>query len=199
MLVALRTALASRLLHLAALLLLSFAAANAQPESEQAWIDISLDTQGRVTRAAVQQQPPSVTSDLESWVMATSFDPPAVNAEPVPSTTSVSVEFSLQDAESGDGLKVLSHTTGPRPVSIKEPKYPHSDRKKGLEGWVQMIVTINADGDVTDAQVTRASNESFEHDALKAIKHWKYKVPTVNGRAIGTATEQTIFFRLDQS
>jgi len=194
-----RTILNSWLSKTMALLFLGCAAANAQPETEQAWIDISLDTQGRVTQAVVQQQPPSVTSDLESWVMATSFDPAVVNAEPVPSTTSVSVEFSLQRDESGDGLKILSHTTGPRPISIQEPKYPHSDRKKGLEGWVQIIVTMNADGDVTDAQVTRSSDESFEHDALKAIKHWKYKMPTVNGRAIGAATEQTIFFRPDQN
>jgi len=190
---------ASWLSQTAALLCFAGAVANAQPETEQAWIDISLDAQGRVTEAVVQQQPPTVTSDLESWVMATSFDPAVVNAEPVPSTTSVSVEFSPQDDESGDGLKVLAHTTGPRPISIREPKYPHSDRKKRLEGWVQMIVTMNADGEVTNAQVTRSSDESFEHDALKAIKHWTYKMPTVNGRAIGAATEQTIFFRPDQN
>ena len=203
MLVALRTVLVSRLLVSAALMLLGFAAISAQAGTEQAgqqqaWIDVSLDAQGRVINAAVVQQPPAVTRDLESWVKATSFDPAVVNAEPVPSTTSVSVQFSLSDADQGYGLKVLSHTTGPRPISIEQAKYPRSARKEGLEGWVDLYVTMDAKGKVTEATVGRSSDESFVKNAKKAIKHWKYKVPTVNGRAIGTVTEQTVYFTSPQ-
>lgn len=177
---------------------ISGAASAGDAENGMAWIDVSLDSGGNVLDASVEQAPTALMEPIESWARATTFEPAVVDGQSVPSTTSVSLEFSLEEAEGGYGLRFLAYTRGPRPVKTREPRYPRRGLEKGLEGRVRINFTVSATGDVEDPSVVESSDKSFDRAAMQSIKHWKFKVPTANGNAVSTVMEQTIEFRIER-
>jgi|GEM_PF-2603012 len=177
---------------------ISGAASAEDAEKGMAWIDVSLDSGGNVLDASVEQAPTALMGPIESWARATTFEPAVVDGQSVPSTTSVSLEFSLEEVEGGYGLRFLSYTTGPRLVKTREPRYPRRNLEKGLGGWVRLKFIVSPTGDVEDASVVESSDESFDKAALRAIERSKFKAPTVNGQGISTVMEQTTEFRVER-
>lgn len=182
------------------IILAFFSAAAGAEDTRTGWasIDVSLDGAGRVLEASAVKAPTPLVEPIESWVKTTIFEPAVVDGQTVPSTTSVSLQFSLEEVEDGYALKFLSYTTGPRLVSASEPRYPRRNLEKRLEGWVQLKFTVSPTGEVEDASVVESSDQSFDKAALRAIKRFKYKAPTVNGQGISTVMEQSIEFRIDR-
>jgi TonB family protein len=54
------------------------------------------------------------------------------------------------------------------------------------EGWVEMSLTVLADGRVTDVQVVDASDPDarFDEAALRAMTGWTYNPATLDGRPV---------------
>jgi TonB family protein len=64
-----------------------------------------------------------------------------------------------------------------------EPLFPESARRKGLTGWVEVAFTVNAKGQVEDAQVRASSPEDvFDDAAVKAVRQWRYDPPLIDGK-----------------
>ncbi|MGD8977907.1 MAG: energy transducer TonB [Gammaproteobacteria bacterium] len=185
---------------LIAVMLAVFSAAAGAEDSRtgSAAIDVSLDGAGRVLEANVVKAPTPLVDPIESWVRTTIFEPAVVDGQAVSSTTSVLLQFSLDEVEDGYALKFLSYTTGPRLVRASEPRYPRRNLEKGLGGWVRLKFTVSPTGDVEDASVVESSDQSFDKAALQAIERFKYKAPTVDGQGIRTVMEQTIEFKVDR-
>ena len=56
------------------------------------------------------------------------------------------------------------------------PEYPPIARKAGVEGRVQLLIVVDEEGNVIDAQVVFANPPGiFEEAAIKAIMQWKFK------------------------
>jgi protein TonB len=61
-------------------------------------------------------------------------------------------------------------------VKLVEPQYPQAAQVRGIEGWVDLTLTVAASGDVIDARVEeREGSRSFERAALLAVRQWKYE------------------------
>jgi TonB family protein len=87
------------------------------------------------------------------------FDPPL--DQPAPST--------------GSGPEVPS-TAALKPLKLVEPQYPQAAQVRGLEGWVDLRLTVAPSGDVIHARVEeREGSRSFERAALFAVRQWKYE------------------------
>jgi TonB family protein len=75
----------------------------------------------------------------------------------------------------GSGPEVPS-TAALKPLKLVEPHYPQAAQVRGLEGWVDLALTIAPSGDVIDARVEeREGSRSFERAALLAVRQWKYE------------------------
>ncbi len=72
------------------------------------------------------------------------------------------------------------------------PVYPPRAARKKTEGWVEVEITIDSMGKVTDARVLRTKKNShvFNNSALKAVKQWSYEPPINFG--IKTELKKTV-------
>ncbi|ABI66511.1 outer membrane transport energization protein TonB [Maricaulis maris MCS10] len=60
-------------------------------------------------------------------------------------------------------------------VELVAPEYPRGAERRGIEGSVRIAYSIDADGNVVNAQVVEASPEGvFDRAALAAIENWRY-------------------------
>ncbi|WP_291844859.1 energy transducer TonB [Maricaulis sp.] len=60
-------------------------------------------------------------------------------------------------------------------VELVAPEYPRGAERRGIEGTVRIAYSIDADGNVVDAQVVEANPEGvFDRAALSAIESWRY-------------------------
>ncbi len=86
------------------------------------------------------------------------------------------------------------------PLTLLPPQYPPSARMRQIEGWVQMLFTVNADGSVSDPLVVEAEPPAiFDEAAMNAARRWRFRPVVRNGEAIETLAQIRINFSLDSS
>jgi protein TonB len=84
------------------------------------------------------------------------------------------------------------------PRSELKPPYPPSEQRMGTEGSVTVRVLIGADGRVKAAEKVRATNDAFYQATLRhAMRNWRFKPATVDGRPIESSMVMTLHFKLD--
>jgi len=65
------------------------------------------------------------------------------------------------------------------------PRYPNRALSRGIEGWVLLEFTINALGQAIEPIVIDAEPPgTFDRAAINAVKKWKYRPKTEDGRAV---------------
>ncbi|MFQ2909013.1 TonB family protein [Aeromonas allosaccharophila] len=62
------------------------------------------------------------------------------------------------------------------PLQRIEPVYPYRAQQSGIEGFVTLRFSVNADGGVQDVEVVEAKpKRQFERAAIQAINKWRYQ------------------------
>lgn len=138
--------------------------------------------------------PPPVSQVAPKLVVRTSAEPGDLLDVPISAQQPV---MSLQ----GPTLETpASHDKAATPLVRIEPKYPPAAARDGINGWVRLRFNIAADGRVTDVKVLAAEpRRVFDHEAMRALKNWKYQPKLENGRAVAQSDlEVQLDFRLDQ-
>ncbi|MCJ8318461.1 MAG: energy transducer TonB [Colwellia sp.] len=89
------------------------------------------------------------------------------------------------------GIKASLNSSGQlsdndaRPIVQIPPKYPMKAASNGIEGWVKLAFSINKLGEVFDVKVLDSKpKRTFDKAARQALKKWKYRAKTQNGKAI---------------
>jgi TonB family protein len=78
-------------------------------------------------------------------------------------------------------------------VKITAPQYPESARKRGIEGWVEVVFTVMPNGEVENVEVRNASPaDVFDEAAMRAVRQWRFEPVLRNGQKI----EQRAMIRL---
>jgi protein TonB len=77
------------------------------------------------------------------------------------------------------------------------PVYPIQARRRGTEGWVKVLLTVDEKGDVTETVIVDADPEGvFEKSVKHCISRWRFKPGTVGGVPVKARFETTIEFKL---
>jgi TonB family protein len=147
------------------------AAADPKPEvtepskDERRTVDAPAATDRRAGRSATTAADSRRPSARGTAAVA---DPPPVKpAEPAPS----------QPAEAPPAtLRAGVETSVPQRTHYVPPAYPADARAAGIEGTVNVELTINTDGRVSDAHVVR-SIPALDAAALAAVRQWEFKPP----------------------
>lgn len=84
----------------------------------------------------------------------------------------------------------------PVPIARPEPEYPEAARRIHLEGMVILEAVISADGAVGDVRVVHSANPLLDTAAEKAVRQWRYRPATLNGRAVSVYLTVTMTFGL---
>ncbi|MDQ8756965.1 TonB family protein [Sphingosinicella sp. LHD-64] len=78
-----------------------------------------------------------------------------------------------------------------------QPPYPTSEQRAQREGTVRVRVTIGADGRVRAVERLSATSDAFWAVAERqALRHWRFRPATVDGRPIESTKVMTLHFRL---
>jgi len=87
------------------------------------------------------------------------------------------------------GIRVIGHDIHP-PVAIHrvDPKVP------GVRGIVIIETIIDLDGNVCDAAVLKGINPEADAAALAAVKQWRFRPATLNGKTVAVYFDLTVRF-----
>ena len=84
------------------------------------------------------------------------------------------------------------------PLTMLPPQYPPSARMRRINGWVDLLFTVNADGTVSDVTVMNSEPvEIFDKAATDAALRWRFRPVTRNGLAVETLAQIRINFSLE--
>jgi len=137
------------------------------------------------------------------------YQPTLLNGEPVEVATEIDVNFSLADggastgpaeagnppASNGPGLQAGA-VTPPVPTYKPDPAYTEEARKAKIEGTVTLAVTIDAQGDVTNCQVTNGLDKGLDEQAIKTVRTWKFKPALRDGIPVAVRVTARVNFKL---
>jgi periplasmic protein TonB len=102
-----------------------------------------------------------------------------------------------RETGTGDGpIPLGSDVKAPRLVSQIEPDYPESMRRARVEGVVILEAVITASGEVDDVRVLKSAGAVLDRAASDAVRRWRYRPATLNGRAVSVYLTVTVKFGL---
>jgi TonB family protein len=93
----------------------------------------------------------------------------------------------------------LPVTRDARLIKHVSAEYPPSAANRGIEGVVDVALTVSRDGSVSDATVVHADPpDVFDHSAITAVRRWKYEPKSVDGVPVEARIQLRLQFKMDQ-
>ncbi len=78
------------------------------------------------------------------------------------------------------------------------PMYPPALLQRKVEGWVEVLITVNEMGGVSDVEIlANKPNRAFDKAAIKAVRKWTFHPRVVDGKAVPFKVRQTIEFNIN--
>ncbi|MEM6819402.1 MAG: energy transducer TonB [Pseudomonadota bacterium] len=82
------------------------------------------------------------------------------------------------------------------PIFLMQPQYPREAALDGIEGWVKMAFTIEADGSVSDVEILESNpRRIFDRAAKQAMYKSKFKPRVIDGVATARRVSMTTEFK----
>ena len=84
------------------------------------------------------------------------------------------------------------------PVLTKEvkPVYTQDAKARGVQGRVEMLVIVQADGTVGDVKVTTSLDPDLDEQAVIAMKQWRFRPGTKDDKAVDVECNVEMTFTL---
>ncbi|MFZ0541487.1 MAG: energy transducer TonB, partial [Candidatus Sulfotelmatobacter sp.] len=129
---------------------------------------------------------------------------PAGNSAGIPSSLKSQIASSTPDASGA--MPAEAAMSSIEPVNLPEstawgllaqpvdPVYPDAAKASGQKGSVVLQVLIGRDGAVQDAKFLQGSLV-FARAAIDAVKQWRFKPYSMNGRAVSVQSVITLNFK----
>lgn len=101
------------------------------------------------------------------------------------------------DAQNSDAPRAGSDgATMPKCEYCPDPGYSQEARKKNFEGAVDLLIVVTPEGRATDIRVTKSPGLGLDAKAIEAVRKWKFKPASKDGKPIATQVPVEITFRL---
>lgn len=102
------------------------------------------------------------------------------------------VQVNLGDL--GGGASISASDAEYLPIVVIQPQYPNRALERGIEGWCQVMFTVDENGGVQDAVVVDADPPSiFDQASLRAVARFKFNPRTKDGKPVKTPGVQYVF------
>ena len=112
-------------------------------------------------------------------------------------TVSAAVTFPMTGTQSetkvykpGDGV------SAPSVIHEVKPVYPREVMQRKVQGSVWMAVVVLASGDVGDVRISKALDPDLDQEAIKAMKQWKFRPGTKDGKPVAVEVTVEMTFTL---
>jgi TonB family protein len=151
-------------------------------------LEVRISPEGLVEDARVLRSIPMLDQAAIDAVMQWRFRPTLLNGRSVPVIMTVTVNFVLDPHVSVSPEAVVPEGRRlPEVVKEVKPVYPSNALHTGVQGTVEVEVTIGTDGTVVDSRVIR-SIPMLDDAALAAVQQWRFRPPS---RPVVTTIELT--------
>ena len=81
---------------------------------------------------------------------------------------------------------------------MNPPRYPPAALRSGITGTVILIISVDAQGNVTDVEVERSSrNRDLDRAAIQAARKWRFNPAQVDGVNSAGRVRVPVDFNLD--
>ena len=105
---------------------------------------------------------------------------------------------SRHTAQPPASAKTPSTVQPPRLIDQIPAQYPDEAAREGLEGAVDLSLTVSPDGAVEDVTVVHAMPSGiFDQAAIDAVRSWKYQPKTVDGVPVEANVQLRLVFKPD--
>jgi TonB family protein len=146
-------------------------------------------------------QPPQEqgVNNLVSKVYRVDFVPPEITQPVSTQTTTVQDDLSVDDMAADDNEIGQQDSKYQWQVLNRVPlDYPMAAARKRLEGWVDIIVTINPEGEVVSLKEDRYSSRGriFVEPAKNTLQQWQFEPPKNQGITNNVSRNYRIEFKL---
>jgi periplasmic protein TonB len=129
----------------------------------------------------------TLTRDLQGARLVAKMNETPAHAAPVPAIETppaAAVQTAPAAAAAAHVDDVVSASTLER-VTYVEPEYPLLAREQGTSGWVDLAFNVQLDGSVNDVAVLASEPKNmFEHDAIAAVRKWRYRPAQRDGSPV---------------
>jgi protein TonB len=100
--------------------------------------------------------------------------------------------------DGSDGFTGLHGRNVTQPVLLfrKDPEYSEEARKAKFQGTVELGIVVNAAGQVTNVRVLRSVGLGLDERAIDAVRQWKFRAGTMDGKPVSTRAVVEVNFRL---
>jgi TonB family protein len=86
--------------------------------------------------------------------------------------------------------------TPPIPIYNPDPPYSEQARKAKYSGTVSLLITIDAQGNVADAQVVKPAGYGLDENAMETVRTWRFKPATRDGVPVQVRTSVQVSFKI---
>ncbi len=93
-------------------------------------------------------------------------------------------------------FEVTRDVIKPKKIVHVDPQYTEIARKARIQGAVILRATIDQQGGITDVEVLRGLQMGLTEAAVAAVRQWKFKPATLNGRPVAVYFNLTVTFQL---
>lgn len=87
-------------------------------------------------------------------------------------------------------------TTGPVLINNVKASYTPEAMRQRQQGRVGLALTVKPDGSVSKVRVTQHLSPELDAEAVKAVKQWRFKPGTTNGKPVAVETDAEMTFAL---
>jgi len=133
-------------------------------------------------RASAPITPPPSMTVTPGQIMPVSTPPPV---SPIPS-------------QDGDSIRLTEEAARALAIHTVDPAYPQEARAQKLQGPVVLQTVIGRDGSVQDVKLLRGYFV-LAKAAIAAVKQWRFRPSTLNGRPVEAQTTITVNFTYPSS
>jgi TonB family protein len=158
--------------------------------------DVQLDASGAVQSVepvgkAAEMMATPIGREIRKW----SFEPGNIGGRPARTRTTVHVSTLAYPSGGDYALRILGAQTGPRYGASPPPQYPKDAVKAHEQGSVELLVDIDAGGQVSKVSVHRSNaSHRLEEAAIAAVSRWRFVTETVGGFGVAASALVPINF-----
>ncbi len=86
--------------------------------------------------------------------------------------------------------------TFPQPIYKPDPEFSDEARRRKFEGVVTLSAIVTSKGDTTEIKVTQGPGYGLDEKALGAVRQWKFRPATKDGKPVSVELNIQVAFRL---
>ena len=95
-----------------------------------------------------------------------------------------------------EALRVGRDVTAPEAIYAPAPQYSSEARKSCYEGTVVLWLVIDTSGKPQNIKVVRALGKGLDEQAIQAVREWRFKPASKDGRPVAVQINVEVNFRL---